>query len=93
MGGAGRVASGAGTGVSGEAAWTTKERRKKTETHAKTEIVKAAKLAARTDTSACCQSQIPNPALSAEAVNDNTVLTGEPEERMDIQGPRQRAWL
>ncbi len=86
--GAGRDTGGAGTGVdSGSAAVL----RKKTDARAKPELARAAQAAKRTGGSTFSQSQMPSPALSAEAVSDNTVLTRDPEERVDIQGPSQRS--
>ena len=85
--GAGIDTGGTGTAVDSGA---TAVLRKKIDAKAKTELARAAKAPKRTGGSTFSQSQMPSPALSAEAVSDNTVLTREPEERVDIQGPRQR---
>lgn len=85
--GAGIDTGGAGTGVESAAAAVL---RKKIDAKATPELTRAAKAPKRTGGSTFSQSQMPSPALSAEAVSDNTVLTREPEERVDIQGPRQR---
>jgi hypothetical protein len=85
--GSGIDTGGTGTGVDSGADAVL---RKKIDAKAKTELQRAAQAAKRTGGSTFSQSQMPSPALSAEAVSDNTVLTREPEERVDIQGPRQR---
>jgi hypothetical protein len=86
--GAGSDTGGMGTGVDSGA---TVVLRKKIDAKAKPELARAAQAAKRTGGSTFSQSQMPSPALSAEAVSDNTVLTWDPKERVDIQGPRQRS--